>query len=154
MCYQDLGHAYINRAGSICQGDLRIVDRKPVRFGVENADQPEAIVFTEAVCVRSVLPSCCWLVFQAGPVSMENFQPAQPRSLIHNTDNPNKLLLLWTNSSAGASHVLLHLFEIHHTRTTSHFLIWRSRRTWRRNFLSIIVGRGPLSFYPRKNSLL
>ena len=81
--------------------NLRVVDRKPVKSGVENADQPEAIMFTEVVCVRSVLPSCCWLVFQAGPVSMENFQPAQPRSRIHNTDNPNKLLLLWTKQLCG-----------------------------------------------------
>ena len=48
------------------------------------------IMFTEAVCMSSVLPSCCWLVRQAGPLSMENFLwPGQPGSRHHSTDTLN-----------------------------------------------------------------
>ena len=47
-------------------------------------------MFTEAVCMSSVLPSCCWLVRQAGPLSMENFLwPGQPGSRHHSTDTLN-----------------------------------------------------------------
>ena len=47
-------------------------------------------MFTKAVCMSSVLPSCCWLVRQAGPLSMENFLwPGQPGSRHHSTDTLN-----------------------------------------------------------------
>ena len=47
-------------------------------------------MFTKAVCLSSVLPSCCWLVRQAGPLSMENFLwPGQPGSRHHSTDTLN-----------------------------------------------------------------
>ena len=59
MCYQDLGPAYMNRAGLLCGGDLRVVGS--VSFGVKNADQPGAIwlclqkEYTWAVCYPPVV---------------------------------------------------------------------------------------------------
>lgn len=144
MCYQDLRPAYMNRAGSICQGDLRVVDQKRNIWGRECWPARSHYVYGSSIMHEKCVTHLLLASLPAGPVSMENFQLAQARSRHHNTNDLNKLLLLWTKQLCGCiTRFGTFLWDPLYTRTTWNFLFWGSRRTWKRNFLSILLSAVP-----------
>lgn len=109
---------------------------------------------TEAVCMRSVLPTCCWLVCQLAQKAWKISSPLRRDPGITIPMTSTNYCCYEQNSSAGASRVMVHFFEIHHTRVsreTSYFGVHGGRK--KGIFFPFCWARS-LKYLPQEKSLI